>query len=178
MFSFLINFMTMASVVGEVMGVFGTANAIAEIFLYVPKINTKGGDKVTPETIEDGSITLTDIEFTYPTKQDISVIKGASIVVGKNKTVALVGTSGCGKSTIIQLVERFYDPDVGSVKYGHQSIKELEPESYKQNMAIVQQEPILFSGSIRDNITYGLDHVATIEELDEACAQANALKFI
>jgi len=118
MFSFLINFMTMASVVGEVMGVIGTASAIAEIFLTKPKINSKGGDEVTPASIEGGAITLSNIQFTYPTKKDIQVIKEAQIVVEKNKTVALVGSSGCGKSTIIQLVERFYDPDQGSVKYG------------------------------------------------------------
>jgi len=95
------NFMMMASVIGEVMGVFGTAMAIAEIFLYEAKINTTGGEAVTNESIENGAITLEDIEFTYPTKQEIQVIKKASIVVDKNKTVALVGTSGCGKSTII-----------------------------------------------------------------------------
>lgn len=61
---------------------------------------------------------MSDIKFTYPTKRDIQVIKNLSLKVEKNKTVALVGTSGCGKSTIIQLVERFYDPDGGSIKYG------------------------------------------------------------
>jgi len=71
MFSFLINFTTMASVIGEVMGVFGTSMAIAEIFLHTSKINTTGGELVTPETIEEGTITLENIEFTYPTKQEI-----------------------------------------------------------------------------------------------------------
>ena len=178
MFSFLINFSMMASVIGEVMGVFGTSMAIAEIYLHIPKINTTGGDKVSEQTIEEGTITLESIQFTYPSKQEITVINNASIQVGKNKTVALVGSSGCGKSTIIQLVERFYDPDQGTVKYGHQNVKDLEPQSYKKNLAIVQQEPILFSGSIRENITYGLDHEATEEELNLACEKANALKFI
>lgn len=118
MFSFLINFMMLASVIGEVMGIFGTATGIAQIFMYEAKINTTGGSKVSDEALEDGVIKLEDIEFTYPTKQDIQVIKKASIVVEKGKTVALVGTSGCGKSTIIQLVERFYDPDSGKVSYG------------------------------------------------------------
>ena len=110
MFGFLINFMTIASVIGEVIGVFGTTMAIAEIFMYEPSINTTGGDKVTQESIELGTVTLSSIEFTYPTKKDVTVIKEATIEVAKNKTVALVGTSGCGKSTLIQLVERFYDP--------------------------------------------------------------------
>ena len=170
--------MMLASVIGEVMGIFGTATGIAQIFMYEAKINTTGGSKVSDEALEDGVIKLEDIEFTYPTKQDIQVIKKASIVVEKGKTVALVGTSGCGKSTIIQLVERFYDPDSGKVSYGGQNVKDLDPESYKTYMAIVQQEPILFSGSIRENISYGLKTAPTEAELDEACAQSNALKFI
>jgi ABC-type multidrug transport system fused ATPase/permease subunit len=178
MFSFLINFMTMASVVGEVMGVIGTASAIAEIFLTNAKINSTGGAEVTPASIEGGAITLSNIQFTYPTKKDIQIIKEATITVEKNKTVALVGSSGSGKSTIIQLVERFYDPDGGSVQYGNQDLKDLSAESYKQNLAIVQQEPVLFSGSIRENIAYGLKVQPTEEELNEACRQANALTFI
>lgn len=169
MFSFLINFMTMASVVGEVMGVLGTTAAIAEIFLTDVKVNASGGAEVSPTAVQDGKISLTNIQFTYPTKKDIQIIKEAAIVVDKGKTVALVGSSGCGKSTIIQLVERFYDPDAGSVSYGGQDLKDLSPESYKQNLAIVQQEPVLFSGSIRENIAYGLKVAPTEAELDEAC---------
>lgn len=101
MFSFLMNFMMLASVIGEVMGALGTAAAIAEIFLHVSKINTTGGVNVSEETLEMGTITLDDIKFTYPTKPDIQVIKKATIEVKKNATVALVGSSGCGKSTII-----------------------------------------------------------------------------
>lgn len=138
MFSFLINFMMCASVVGEVLGVLGTAAAIAEIFLHESSVNTTGGTPVTDEALEDGAITLKDIQFTYPTKSDTQVLNSVSIKVEKNKTVALVGTSGCGKSTIIQLVERFYDPQVGNVEYGGQDLKSLNPESFKQHMAIVQ----------------------------------------
>mmetsp|Transcript_17903 Transcript_17903/g.27689 ORF Transcript_17903/g.27689 Transcript_17903/m.27689 type:complete len:139 (+) Transcript_17903:951-1367(+) len=101
MFSFLLNFMMVASVIGEVMGIMGTTQAIAEIYIHKPKINTTGGEEVTKETIEDGNINIQDIQFTYPTKQEITVIKKASIEIKKNKTIALVGTSGCGKSTII-----------------------------------------------------------------------------
>jgi len=115
MFSFLLNFMLMASVVGEVLGVFGTAAAIAEIFLYKSRVNTTGGVPVSAETADVGTLTLSSLEFKYPTKQDIQVLNSVSIKVEKNKTIALVGTSGCGKSTIIQLVERFYDPDAGQV---------------------------------------------------------------
>lgn len=138
--------------------------------MYKAKINTTGGSQLTDADYEDGSISLKNIEFTYPTKKDIKIIQNASITVEKNKTIALVGTSGCGKSTIIQLIERFYDPDAGSVHYGKQNIADVNPESYKQYMAIVQQEPVLFSGTIRDNIGYGMKTPPTEDQLDEACA--------
>lgn len=100
------------------MGVLGTCAAIAEIFLHVEKIKTSGGEKVTQQSLDDGSISLKNIEFHYPSKTEVKVIEKIDIEVAKNKTVALVGTSGCGKSTIIQLVERFYDPDNGNIGYG------------------------------------------------------------
>ena len=137
MFSFLINFIQMTSVMSEVMGVFGTTAAIAEIFLHDSKVNTMGGGEVTQESLDDGAIHLKDIEFKYPTRDDIKVINNVEITVPKNKTVALVGSSGCGKSTIIQLIERFYDPDIGSVHYGKQNVKDLNPVNFKKNMAIV-----------------------------------------
>lgn len=111
--------------------------------------------------MEDGTIKLNDIRFTYPTKSEIEIIKGPCINVQKNKTVALVGSSGSGKSTIIQLIERFYDPKGGNIEYGDQDLKTLNPAKYKERMAIVMQEPILFSGSIRDNIVYGLNYEAS-----------------
>lgn len=178
MFSFLINFMGVANVVGEVIGVFGTMEGIASIGLYEPKIPIDGGDDITSAALSDGKISLHDIEFTYPTKTDIKVINKIDIDVEKNKTVALVGSSGCGKSTIIQLVERFYDPHVGSVSYGGQNLKDVNPISYKSHIAIVQQEPVLFSGSIRENITYGIEGEITNDTIDDACRQANALAFV
>ena len=92
---------------------------------------------MTPASLDNGNITLSDIEFTYPTKASIKIIDKIEIEVRKNKTVALVGSSGCGKSTIISLVERFYDPHGGLVKYGEQEVKDLDPRSYKSFMAIV-----------------------------------------
>lgn len=97
------------------------------------------------------------------------MLSGIDIEVKKNKTIALVGTSGCGKSTIFQLVERFYDPHAGSVRYGGQDLKDTSPTDYKSYLAIVSQEPVLFSGSIRDNIAYGSKRKVTGDELIYAC---------
>jgi ABC-type bacteriocin/lantibiotic exporter with double-glycine peptidase domain len=101
MFSLQLNFATLSMAIGEVMAVFGTMAAISEIYIYEPKIPIEGGDSVTQASIEDGSIRLEQIEFTYPTKQEIQVLQKIDIEVTKNRTVALVGSSGCGKSTII-----------------------------------------------------------------------------
>lgn len=127
LFSILINFAMLSTVITEVIGMFGTMASIAEIMLYEPLIKCEGGNDVTTESMSDGSLQLTDIKFTYPTKKEITVINNASIRVAKNKTVALVGSSGCGKSTIIQLIERFYDPLGGNVIYGNQNLKDLNP---------------------------------------------------
>ena len=97
--------------------------------------------------------------------------------------VALCGTSGCGKSSIISLLERFYDPTEGEVYFNGRDIKELDPKWYHSQIAIVQQEPVLFSGSIRDNITYGVDLEGKSEDeiiamCDEATKQSSAYDFI
>lgn len=83
------------------MGVFGTAAAIADIFMYKSSIKTVGGSQVTEKTIEEGTISLKNVDFSYPTKKEIKILDKVSIEIGKNRTIALVGTSGCGKSTII-----------------------------------------------------------------------------
>ena len=85
--------------------------------------------------------------------------------------------TGCGKSSIISIIERFYDPHSGQVHFDGIDIKTLNPRWYHQQIAIVSQEPVLFSGTIRENIVYGLENV-TDQMLDEACQMANAYTFI
>lgn len=88
---------------------------------------------------EGGEIDFENVEFTYPTKKDVKVCDGININVGTNKIVALVGASGCGKSSLIQLVERFYDPDAGRVLFNKHDLRELHNKWYHQNMiALVQ----------------------------------------
>lgn len=87
----------------------------------------------------------------------MEVAKNVSLKVEENQVVALVGPSGCGKSSLIALIERFYDPEEGEVLFSGKNIKEFDKNWYKQQISIVAQEPALFSGTIRENITYGLD---------------------
>jgi len=85
-------------------------------------------------------------------------LRDISINVPKNKVVALVGGSGCGKSSIVSLIERWYDPHSGKITYNGENLKDLDNDWYHQcQVSLVQQEPILFSCSIRDNILYGVD---------------------
>ena len=105
-----------------------------------------------------GEIDIANVEFHYPTKPDVPVLKGVQIDVPNCSTVALVGHSGCGKSSIIALIERFYDPKSGQALFNKKDIKEIDTKWYhQQKLAIVQQEPNLFSTSIRENILYGFD---------------------
>jgi ATP-binding cassette subfamily B (MDR/TAP) protein 1 len=125
------------------------------------------------------------VKFHYPTKPEVQVLKGIDLEIDnkRNRVVALCGTSGCGKSSIISMIERFYDPSEGEVLFNGVNIKDLDPRWYHEQVAIVQQEPVLFSGTIRENIIYGLDFDGVAEEeilrrIDEACKSANAYNFL
>lgn len=128
---------------------------------------------------------MIDVKFKYPHKQDVQVLKGVSLSTNMNtkRVVALCGSSGCGKSTIIQLIERFYDPCEGQILFNGRDIRDLDNEIYHQQIGIVQQEPILFAGTVADNIIYGLDFDDRSEEeiiqmLDEACKMACCYDFL
>jgi ATP-binding cassette subfamily B (MDR/TAP) protein 1 len=114
-----------------------------------PNIPYKGGHK--PSTCY-GEISFQNISFTYPARTDIVVLKDFSFEVKPNQTVALVGQSGSGKSTLLCLLERFYDVQEGNIMIDGKNIKDLDPLWLHQNIAIVPQEPVLFSGTIRSNI--------------------------
>lgn len=105
------NFSMVAMVFGNIASVMGASDKIVELMNYVPKINCTGGDIIEGDDV-NGRLELKNVKFTYPTKDDVQVLKGISLSVDneKNRVVAICGTSGCGKSSIISLIERFYDP--------------------------------------------------------------------
>ncbi|XP_061346983.1 putative multidrug resistance protein, partial [Gastrolobium bilobum] len=124
-----------------------------------------------------GHIKLKDIFFSYPARPDQMILKGLSLGIEAGKTVALVGQSGSGKSTIIGLIERFYDPMKGSISIDNCDIKEFDLKSLRSHIALVSQEPTLFAGTIRDNIVYGKKD-ASEDEIRRAARLANAHEFI
>ncbi|XP_010938828.1 ABC transporter B family member 11 [Elaeis guineensis] len=148
---------------------FQTINRKTEIDAY----DTRGKQ---PNDIQ-GDIEFRDVYFSYPARPDEQIFHGFSLHIESGMTVALVGESGSGKSTVISLIERFYDPQAGEVLIDGINIKEYQLRWLRGKIGLVSQEPVLFASSIRDNIAYGKDN-ATIEEIRAAAELANAAKFI
>jgi ATP-binding cassette subfamily B (MDR/TAP) protein 1 len=96
-----------------------------------------------------GDISFEGVEFSYPQRSDLKILKGLDLRIPAGKTVALCGSSGCGKSTTIQLLQRFYNPSAGMIKIDGVSVEKLDLQWLRSQMALVSQEPILFSTTIR-----------------------------
>lgn len=122
---------------------------------------------------------MNNIHFHYPSRPEVEVLKGLSINVQPGQTLALVGSSGCGKSTVVSLLERFYDTQSGSLKIHDHDIRDLNIRWLRSQIGIVSQEPVLFDRSIADNIRYGANfREVTDEEIIEAAKAANIHSFI
>ncbi|RKP35291.1 hypothetical protein BJ085DRAFT_33983 [Dimargaris cristalligena] len=130
----------------------------------------------------DGQILFRDIKFSYPTRPDVPILKCLNLDVEAGQTVALVGASGSGKSTIVSLLERFYDPLSGDIFLDGINIKDINVRSLRTHLGIVSQEPILFGETIKQNILWGaiddLDGTITDAQIEQACRDANAWDFI
>jgi len=124
-------------------------------------------------------LVLRDVDFAYPARQRVQVLRGLSLTLKAGKITALVGKSGSGKSTIASLVAGFYPPSVGKVSIGGYNIEDFSKEEWSNAVSLVSQEPVLFSGTIADNIAYGLPYVdATMDQIKAAALAANAAEFI
>ncbi|XP_047608955.1 ATP-dependent translocase ABCB1 isoform X1 [Phacochoerus africanus] len=155
-----------------------SAAHVIMIIEKTPQIDSYSTVGLKPNTVE-GNLTFNEVMFNYPTRPDIPVLQGLSLEVKKGQTLALVGSSGCGKSTVVQLLERFYDPLAGKVLIDGKEIKELNVQWLRAHMGIVSQEPILFDCSIAENIAYGDNsRVVSQEEIVQAAKEANIHPFI
>jgi ABC-type multidrug transport system fused ATPase/permease subunit len=132
---------------------------------------------LAPQERLQGNIEYQNVRFSYPTRKDVEVLKGIDLQIRSGRKVALVGASGAGKSTIVQLLLQFYKTDSGNIIVDGKSVYDYDLTTYRQNIAIVPQEVLLFGGTIRENILYGKPE-ATEEEVIEAAQQANAWEFI
>ena len=153
-------------------GSLGACERIFEILDYEPRIPGNYNGEVKKDAL-DGDVTLKDLTFSYPTKRDVTVIKQIDVEILKGETIALVGASGSGKSTITNLIQRFYDASKGQVLIDGENIAQYNLKWFHQQIGYVPQEPSLFSGTIEDNITYGVTDY-TKEALEHAISMANA----
>ncbi|XP_075667079.1 ABC transporter B family member 9-like [Castanea sativa] len=154
-----------------------SAASIFEILDSKPSIDSRSNEGITLPSVT-GNIELQNISFKYPTRPDIQIFKDLSLSIPAGKTVALVGESGSGKSTVISLIERFYDPDSGCVFLDGVDIRKFRLSWLRQQMGLVSQEPVLFNESIGANIAYGNNGNATEEEIIAAAKASNAHNFI
>ena len=183
----LIAFITYTAVIGgsiaslgnfytELVGAVGATERVREILKSPAESEERVRGNVRAGRLS-GHISFDNVQFSYPTRADVEVLKGVSLEIPAGQKVALVGQSGAGKSTIMQLLLQFHFPTSGGIMVDGRDIYDYELESYRSNFAIVPQEVILFGGTIRENILYGKPD-ATEAEIISAARQAHAWDFI
>ncbi len=181
----LITFLTLTIFVG------GSLSGLGELYAQLQR--TIGASERILEILEEksevdldaeinvqkitGDISFENIDFAYPSRPDVEVLKGFNLQVAAGQKVALVGASGAGKSTIVQLLMKFYTLQSGKITIDGKDISDQNVTELRQNLAIVPQEVILFGGSILENIAYGKPG-ATLVEIEDAAKRANAMEFI
>ncbi|NXJ75962.1 MDR1 protein, partial [Trogon melanurus] len=178
-FSVLIGAFSLGQAAPNLESVANARGAAYEVYQIINKkrlidSSSKGGYK--PDKLI-GEIEFRNIHFSYPSRPDIQILKGLNLKVQTGKTIALVGASGCGKSTTIQLLQRFYDPVQGEITLDGQDIRALNIKWLRENIGIVSQEPVLFATTIAENIRYGREDISDAE-IEQAAKEANAFDFI
>nr|XP_020634429.1 antigen peptide transporter 2 [Pogona vitticeps] len=165
---------TLMYMYGDVLSNVGAAEKVFEYLHREPSVHTEG--TLAPDFLR-GLVSFRNVSFSYPSRPDIQVLKNVSFELRPGEVTALVGLNGSGKSTCVALLERFYEPQSGEILLDGVPIQEYEHKYLHRQVALVGQEPILFSGSIWDNITYGLEN-CSLEEVRAAAEEADALGFI
>jgi len=166
----------LSEVWGEVQLAAGATERLVEILQVEPDIKAPENPKPLPQPAK-GSIRFDDITFQYPTRPDISALAGFSLEVTPGETVALVGASGAGKSTVFQLLSRFYDPQQGTISIDGIGLADMAPQSVRGALSVVPQETVVFAKTVMDNIRFGRPE-ASAEEVIQAAKAAQADEFI
>jgi ATP-binding cassette subfamily B (MDR/TAP) protein 1 len=155
----------------------GAAHKIYATIDRVPDIDPDSKEGLIPDKVI-GNIEFRDVNFKYPTRPDITILKKLNIKISPGMTVAFVGPSGSGKSTTVQLIQRFYDPNEGAVYFDGHDLKEYNVAWVRQQIGVVSQEPVLFNMSIKQNLLMGIEGEVTNDEIVEACKKANCHSFV
>ncbi|MDX2249269.1 MAG: ABC transporter transmembrane domain-containing protein [Bacteroidia bacterium] len=165
----------MGDLYGQLQKTIGASERIREILSETPELILGEEEKAAAEI--QGAIQFREVEFAYPARPEVTVLKAFNLDIAAGEKIALVGQSGAGKSTIAQLLMRFYPVGGGEIWVDGKNITDYDLAAYRKNLGVVPQEVILFGGTIRENIAYGRPK-ATDEEITDAAIKANAWDFI
>ncbi|GAA6011919.1 hypothetical protein JCM10207_003429 [Rhodosporidiobolus poonsookiae] len=162
--------------------------AAHDIFTLLDSVPSSPSDSTNGVNLDPasthGNVALEKVMFRYPTRLNVPVLQGLELEVKEGQFAAIVGESGCGKSTVIGLCERFYDPIAGRVSFDAHDLRALSLPSYRRAVALVSQEPTLYSGSLRYNVAFGLagagidPEEVSAEAVERACREANLHEFV
>lgn len=169
-------FTALIDVYGELLRGAGAASRLAELLRERVEIARPQVTIPLPAPVQ-GVLAFNNVRFHYPTRPDVAALTDFTLTVRPGETVALVGASGAGKSTVFELAERFYDPTTGKVMLDGIDLRDLDPAAIRAEIAIVPQDAVIFRGSARDNLRYG-NWAATDDELWAAAEAANAADFL
>uniref|UniRef100_A0A665V1V1 Antigen peptide transporter 2-like n=1 Tax=Echeneis naucrates TaxID=173247 RepID=A0A665V1V1_ECHNA len=168
------NIRTLTYIFGDMLNSVGAAGKVFEYLDRKPQVSADGHLK--PDQLT-GNVKFNCLNFAYPANPSKTVLKDFSLELKPGQMTALVGSSGGGKSTCVSLLERFYEPQDGEILLDNEPLKSYDHHYLHKKVAVVSQDPVLFSGSVRDNIAYGLAE-CTLDEIQDAARKANAHDFI
>ncbi len=161
---------------GELQRAAGATERLVELLGTKDNVRDPAAPKTLPRPVR-GEITFDDVHFNYPARPSISALDGVSLHVAPGETVALVGPSGAGKTTILQLLMRFYDPQSGVIQLDGFDLRDMARDDFRRSLAMVPQDPVIFAASARENIRFGRPE-ATDAEVEAAALAASAHKFL
>lgn len=166
----------LSEVYGDLQRAAGATERLMELLAIEPEIKAPEHPVELP-TPSKGAIDLENVSFSYPTRPDTRALDNLSLYVAPGETIALVGPSGAGKTTVFQMLLRFYDPQSGMIRLDGINIIDADPKAVRSRLGVVQQDPVLFGASALENIRYGRPD-ATDDQVREAAGMAAAEKFI
>jgi ATP-binding cassette, subfamily B, bacterial len=169
-------FGSLTEVYGDLLRAAGAAGRLGELLREQPGIAAPANPIKLPEPPQ-GQIEFEHVKFRYPTRQEVSALADFSLLIAPGETVAVVGPSGAGKTTLFQMIQRFYDPESGIVRVDGVALPDADPAAVRARIAMVPQETVIFAASARDNLRYG-HWDATDEQLWAAAEAANASEFL
>ena len=161
---------------GELQRAAGATERLVELLQAEDPVRDPARPQAVPRPVR-GEIAFEDVHFAYPSRPNIPALDHVTLTIRPGETVALVGPSGAGKTSVIQLIQRFYDPDAGRITLDGVALSDMARHEFRRDLALVPQDPVIFAASARDNIRFGrLD--ATEAEIEAAARAANAHDFI